>query len=337
MKKTTFWISFFTLLLVSLVGALNCQGQETKLDQVLLHLNWHPSTTHYSIMPGFYKDFFKEAGIELKLQPGKGSMKSMKAVASGRFLFGYASAAAVLQAKTNQPNLPVKVVANLYPKNSVVVVWDKKKTQISSPADIKGKRVARFSKPGMKPLVFEVFLGANNMSVGDIQYVMKPKGQQVPAILVGEADLALGTLHRAPFNLKAKGINYGVMLLADHGVKLMDMSLIVNTNKAAENPDLVRRVVKAMMLSWQYANQHPEEAAQWLEQHFDGIDKGTEVERVKAGVEDLTWVPEIEGRPIGWMSDILWQEMQNTLLSVGKIKEKLPLSQFYDNRYLYQN
>ncbi len=60
-------------------------------------LNWYPYGEHAGFYYGLEKGIFRDAGIDLTIQPGGGSTQTVQAVAAGKVDFGYADTPALLR------------------------------------------------------------------------------------------------------------------------------------------------------------------------------------------------------------------------------------------------
>ena len=86
------------------------------------------------------KGFFRDAGFDVKIVPGAGSVAVAQAIAAGSVDFGPADVAAVAVARA-ESGVPVKVVA-LIQQTTMAAFFALKSSGISKPTDLAGKTFA---------------------------------------------------------------------------------------------------------------------------------------------------------------------------------------------------
>lgn len=78
----------------------------------------------------------------------------------------------------------------------------------------------------------------------------------------GEVDVWTGFAHDEPVEARLAGYDLNLIFAADYGVGSYEELLSVHQDTLAQNPDLVSRFVRASLRGWQYAVEHPDEAAE---------------------------------------------------------------------------
>src|SRR6202161_297004 len=85
------------VVVLGLAAPMTAGAQQKSLRKVTLMLNWYPYGEHAGFYYGREKGIFKDAGIDLSIQPGGGSTQTVQAVAAGKVDFGYADTPALLK------------------------------------------------------------------------------------------------------------------------------------------------------------------------------------------------------------------------------------------------
>jgi ABC-type nitrate/sulfonate/bicarbonate transport system substrate-binding protein len=111
--------------------------------------------------------------------------------------------------------------------------------------------------------------------------------------------------------------------------------LFTSEDMVKNHPDLVRRVVKAVIEGWQYALNHPDTAIQDLRAYEPGIDAAHQLRMLDAA---KTFVRPTANWKLGTMDMAVWQEMEQALLSQKLLSKPVDLSalvqsQFVDSLY----
>src|SRR6476646_7776918 len=99
--------------MAAVVAYAHLSVAQTPQKAVLL-LNWYLYSEHAPFFLGKERGYFKEAGIDLDIQEGRGSVPTVQAVAAGTAQFGYADLASVLKAADK--GAPVMIVGILLQK-----------------------------------------------------------------------------------------------------------------------------------------------------------------------------------------------------------------------------
>ncbi|MCW5690455.1 MAG: ABC transporter substrate-binding protein, partial [Pseudolabrys sp.] len=108
-------------------------------DKVTLMLNWYVYGEHAPFYYGKEKGFFKDQGIDLEIQEGRGSATVTQVVAAKTVPFGYVDVPTMMRAAVKgAPVVAVGVALQTNPM-SAMGFTDK---NIKKPEDIKGKTVA---------------------------------------------------------------------------------------------------------------------------------------------------------------------------------------------------
>ncbi len=127
----------------SIIGALAALAASatmaTAQDAVTFRLNWYMGGLHVPFYYGKEKGFYKEEGIDLTINEGRGSGAAVQLVANGEDTFGLADAGAVIAGRAK--GAPVKVIMSLF-RTSNLSVTCAQDANVRSLTDLYGKKVA---------------------------------------------------------------------------------------------------------------------------------------------------------------------------------------------------
>jgi len=133
-----------------------------------------------------------------------------------------------------------------------------------------------------------------------------------------------------PVQLRAQGYEINELLVADT-VQLASNGLITNEKTIAENPDLVKRMVSAMLKGLADTIADPNAAFEISKKYVDGLaaaDETIQKEVLARSIE--LWKTERLG-----FSDLqAWQNMQDTLLQMGLLTTALDLNAAFTNEFV---
>jgi len=303
------------------------------LDKVTLMLNWYVYGEHAPFYYGKEKGYFKDAGIDLEIQEGRGSATGTQVVAAKTVQFGYVDVPTMMRAAVK--GAPVIAVGVALQTNPMSVMGFAEKN-IRKPDDIKGKTVA--STPGdSMSQIWPLFLKKTGLKESDFKTVSGDAVTKLNAVINGQADLLLGYVMDQSMKIKdATGKDVFPIKFADYGINLVSSGIIAHKNFVKENADLVKRFMAAATKSVEEASKHPKDAAQAI---LNANPKGGRIETLTQGFE-LT-IP-LYRDPSGKKSqpfDVSDNNMKDTvdvLVEYGGLeaKAKDEFKTYYTNQYL---
>jgi NitT/TauT family transport system substrate-binding protein len=249
-----------SLLLMTSVLVLFCgniYAQNKPMDKVTLMLNWYLYSEHAPFFLGKERNFYSDEGIDLDIQEGRGSAVTAQAVAAKSATFGYIDITTMIKAAAK--GAPLKSTGVLFQLSPMSVMGFTDKN-IKNPKDIIGKTVAITPGDSMSQM-WPLFLKANNIPQDQIKTVAGDGQTKLNAVINGQADLLLGYVMDQAIKLQdATGRNVTPIKFADSGINQISSGIITNKGLLTENPDLVRRFMKATTKAVEAAEKSPESA-----------------------------------------------------------------------------
>jgi len=247
-------------------------------------------------------------------------------VGADELQFAVVSGEQILLARAQ--GLPVVYVAAWYQQYPVAVV-SKAGQGITSPADLKGKKI------GLPGLFGANYIGLDALlfsaGLGDADVTLTPIGfTQVESLATDQVQAVSVYAANEPVQLRAQGYEINELLVADY-VQLASNGLITNEKTMAENPDLVKRMVSAMLKGLADTIADPNAAFEISKKYVDGLaaaDETIQKEVLARSIE--LWKTERLG-----FSDLqAWQNMQDTLLQMGLLTTALDLNAAFTNEFV---
>ena len=229
-------------------------AQPKPAAKVTLMLNWYLYSEHAPFFLGKERNFYADEGIDLEIQEGRGSAITAQAVAARSATFGYIDVTTMIKAAAK--GAPLKSVGVLFQVSPIAVIGFADKT-LKSPKDLLGKTVA--TTPGDSPSqMWPAYLKANNITNDQFRTVSGDAQTKLNAVINGQADFLLGYVMDQAIKLQdATGKAVTTLKFADSGVNPISSGIIANTSLLAENPDLVRRFMRASTRAAEAAEKDP--------------------------------------------------------------------------------
>jgi NitT/TauT family transport system substrate-binding protein len=208
------------------------------------------------------KGFFREAGLDVTINPGTGTVDVLKLVGAGRAQFGVGDLTATMITVAKE-KLPVTAVAAIH-QRTVAAIVALEGGGISKPADLVGKKIG--DQPGStNQVMFPVYAKAAGIDASKVQFVPS-QPPALPQLLVsGQVDgigqFVVGT---PLIEAAAKGRKAVVLPYGDFVPDLYGNVLVTSKDLAAKDPQLVKKFSAALLKGLQYSTEHPDELGQIL-------------------------------------------------------------------------
>ena len=226
------------------------------------------------------KGYFKDAGLNVEISPGKGSLDAIPKVATGSFPLGFADINSLIKFLDQNPGAPVTAIMMIYDKPPFAVIG-RKSLGIKSPADLPGS-VLGAPPPDGAWAQFPSFAKANDLDMNKIK--VEPVGfpTREPMLAEGKVASVTGYSFSSFLNLVRLGVqedDITTILMADHGLKLYGNAIIVNTDFASSNAKVVKSFLGAVGKGWKDAISNPSSAIDALVKRNPAADKNLEERR----------------------------------------------------------
>jgi len=201
------------------------------------------------------KGFFRDAGFDVKIVPGAGSVAVAQAVAAGTVDYGPADVAAVAVAKS-QSGVPVKFTA-LIQQQTMSGFLALKGSGITKPSDLAGKRIA--DTPGSTVIVLlPMFAKRAGFDAKSVTFVPSTP-PALPQLLASKQVDAVGqfVVGIPAFNAAVGGDGVVSIPYAKVVPGLVGLGLLASEKKIADHPKDVKKFTAALLKGEKWALDNP--------------------------------------------------------------------------------
>ncbi|MFA6266423.1 MAG: ABC transporter substrate-binding protein [Pseudolabrys sp.] len=311
------------------VAAVLMSNPASAMDKVTFRMNWYYGGFHSPFHLGLQRGYYKDEGIDLTLNEGRGSANTVQTVAAGSDDFGVADSSSVMLLAAKGAD--VKTVMTIH-ANSAFGVISLAETGIKQPKDLEGKRMAISAGDALTQL-FPAFAKSAGIDRSKISLVQIDPAGKVVALLEKRVDAIIGGLDDQYFLVKQKGANPVGMKFADHGANTVGLTIVTSDAFAKKNPDLVKRFLRATTRAWQEAIKNPDAAVDALLKARPDLDRTSQKGQLEADISFIA-SPASKGKPFGYNAPQDWERTMKILTEYRDLKTDKPASAFYSNDYL---
>jgi NitT/TauT family transport system substrate-binding protein len=317
----------FPVLMIIILLLTACAGSPPAkpMTHIRLPLGYIPDIQFAPLYVGLRNGFFTAERLEVELAY-MDENQAAALVGANNLQFAVVSGEQVLLARTQ--GLPVVYVAAWYQQYpvSVVAMSDQ---DIHAPADLRGKTIGLpglygANYIGLRALLHAGGLNESEVKLDSIQYT------QVEALATGRDQVVSVYTNNEPIQLRAQGYDLAELRVGDY-IQLASNGLITNEKTISENPDLVRRMVKAFLRGLSDTIADPAAAYEASKAYVENLAQlDTVVQKQKLATSIELW----KADRLGSSQPKSWESMQAVLLDMGLLAQPLDLSKAFTNEFL---
>jgi NitT/TauT family transport system substrate-binding protein len=324
-RGITTWIAS-ALCSVGLILSSNATAQT--LEKLKVRLDWTPWGVQAPFHLAQQKGWFKQAGLDVSLEDGNGSVTTVQIVGSSdQFDVGHAALASLMIAR--EKGLPVKAVA-VFARLSDIGMLVPAGSGMKGPKDIKGKKVA-YTAGSLEAPFIDAFLAAGGLKKSDLELINVDASGKIGTYVAGRADAVFSTI---PFVLPAvmeKRPSEAVRF-ADYGLHMPSFGIFTTEEKLKTKREAIMRFASIAAGAWQYIqNGHQDEAVDAIiaQRPQARLDKKVLRGQIDA-LKDFFNSPNSAGQPIGVPVAADWTAAVKTLTDAGLLKAGRDAKEFYE-------
>ena len=291
------------------------------LDKVTLQLKWK----HQFQFAGYYaaleKGYYKDKGLDVTIKEAWPGIDHAEELESGRVDFVVHLPDMLIE---RQKGKHIVVLAAIF-QHSPVALFSSKKSGITTPQDLYGKRVMMSSSGN-----FGIDAMLLKEGIKKSQFTEVPHKWDFVDLINGRVDVVSGYLTDAPFVLGQKDFEYNEILPKDYGIDFYGDCLFTTEKEINEHPQRVRNFLEASIKGWEYAMSHKEEITDLILRKYS---KRRSRKALLFEADAMSKLMPSELIEIGHMNPARWRHIADTFVKLGMLKPGYSLDGFiYTNK-----
>lgn len=296
-----------------------------ELTEVRLLMGFRPDIQFSPFYVAIERGYFEGAGLEINIEHMPEN-EALALVAAGEAPFSIASGEQVLLSRAQ--GLPLVYVMAWW-QDYPVAIASPVDSDIQDPEDLVGKRVGipglyGASYIGYRALMDAAGVDESRVELDSIEYT------QVQALLAGREDAVVIYANNEPIQLESQGLPVRVIKVSDY-VHLASNGLVTNEALLGQDPDLVERMIGAILRGVEDVIADPEAAYEISKGFVEGLEQA---DRQVLGTVLEKSVEFWKAERLGYSDPESWVNMQNVLLKMDLLSEPLELEAAYSNQFI---
>ena len=297
-------------------------------DAVSLRLNWQLLGFHAPFYLGVERGFYREAGINLTINEGRGGAVTAQAVGAKSDQFGIVDGGTTIVSAVR--GVPIRTVMSLM-NSGIFAVVARADANIRTAKDLEGKAIAVTAGDALTQL-WPAVVKANKLDSSKIRLVNVDPAGKVIATLEKRTDALLGSIDAQSFQIEAKGVKTSMLSYDDLGVRLVGLTVVTHEDTIKGNPDSIRRFVLATRKSFEAAIADPQAAVRAAVKVKPELDPNSVLLQMQASLSKFS-SPSTAGLPIGVGAEADWKSTLDLLNEFQGIKTDRPAASFFTNNF----
>ena len=315
------------ILCLILVLAVSC-GKSKSNQKIKIVLDWVPNTNHTGLYVAKDLGYFKEEGLDVEIvQPPEGSTTAL--IGAGGSEFGISFQDTLAKSFAKESPVPVTAVAAILQHNTSGIISLKEKG-IDSPKKLEGKKYATW-EDNIEQAILKKLVTDDK---GDFSKV-KLIPYTITDVVTGlKTDVDAVWVYYAWDGIATEraGLQTNFLKIRDYGEELDYYSpvIIANNDFLKKNPEIAKKVLKAIKKGYEYAMKNPEESAKILVKNSPELD----INLVTASQKWISKEYQSDAKEWGIIDGNRWNRFYEWLYKNKAVEREIPKDFGYSNEYL---
>ena len=307
----------------------NEEEDKKDLEKITFVLDWTPNTNHTGLYEAQEKGYFEEAGLEVEIvQPPEDGAEVL--VASGKAQFGVSFQDSMAAALVGENALPISAVAAVIQHNTSGII-SRKGEGMDTPKGMEGHNYATWNGP-IELATLEQVVEKDGGDFSKIELIPSTVTDEVSALKTKSVDSIWIFYGWAGVKTELEGLETDYFAFADIDpvFDYYTPVLISGNEFLEEKPDIAKAFLAAIAKGYEFAMEHPDEAAEILCKANPELDK----ELVKASQKYLADKYQADAEKWGYIDETRWNNFYNWLNEQDLVESDLQENTGFTNEYL---
>jgi NitT/TauT family transport system substrate-binding protein len=317
-------LSILVVLVIALGAGVSSASAQDKLS---VRLDFSPWGVQAAMHLAQNHGWFKQAGLDVDIQDGRGSGNTIQLVNAGQADVGQVQVGLVGSARAK--GATIKSIATFQHRTDLCILVDKD-SPMSRAADLRGKTVVVFAASPWAPFI-DVYLKSGGLTRDDVKVDVVDAAALFGTYIAKRADGMMSTTGSALPIAEASRPSK-CLLASDAGIAFGSYGLVAREDTIATKGAALRRLIQIEQRAWAQLQNNPEDGvrAMLAERPDAKLDPVVLLNQIKLTL-DYFDTPATKGKPIGWQAQQDWEAALKSMQAAGVINAGWNVNDYYTN------
>lgn len=296
-------------------------------ERLSVRLDFSPWGVHAAMHLAEVRGWFREAGLAVDIQDGRGSGNTLQLVNAGQVDVGQIQVGLVGQAR--EQGATIRAFAGFARRTDLCVLVDRD-GPIRSASDLRGRSVVVFAASPWAPFI-DAYLRSAGLDRGSVTVMFVDPAALWGTYTARRADGLMSTVSSA-IPVAERPRPSRALLAEEAGISFPSYGLVATEATIRARGAALRRLVETQQRAWAHLKTNPDDGVDAMQrQRPDArLDREVTREQIRLTLEFFD-TPATRGRPIGWQAEADWQAALRSLEGAGAIKPGWQAANYFTN------
>jgi NitT/TauT family transport system substrate-binding protein len=313
-------------MLLSVAAAMGVSAAPAQ-DKLSVRLDFSPWGVQAAMHLAQNQGWFKEAGLDVDIQDGRGSGNTIQLVNAGQADVGQVQVGLVGSARAKGAN--IRSIATFQRRTDLCILVDKN-SSMSKVADLRGKTVVVFAASPWAPFI-DVYLKSGGLTRDDLKVDVVDPAALWGTYIAKRADGLMSTVGSA-LPIAEQQRPSKCLLASDANIAFPSYGLVAREDTIASKGPALHRLIQVEQRAWQALRANPEDGvkAMMAERPDAKLDAAVLLGQIKLTL-DYFDTPASQGKPIGWQAREDWEAALKSMEAAGVVSAGWNAADYYTN------
>jgi NitT/TauT family transport system substrate-binding protein len=278
-------------------GALYAGASRAAEQSVTLILNYIPTADHSPYYYARAQGWYKQAGIDLTIEVGKGSAFAAQTVGAGAAQFGIADLPTMFVARGKGADLVA--IMNVYANSPQGFYW-LQSSGIKGPQDFPGHSIG--NPPGdAARVMWPAFAKDAHIAADSVHFVNVTPAAKMAALRAHQVDIITDFYNEHDLKVREFGADLGFLAWRSVGLNLYGNSIITSADYLKTHQDLAKRFVQVSQRAFAACVADAAPCLDALFANASGLDRRVQEDQWQR-IKELMASPEGKADALGWFN-----------------------------------
>ncbi len=301
-------------------------------EPLTIRLDFSPWGVHAGMHYAMHEGWFEEAGLDVRIEDGRGSGNTLQLVNAGQVDVGQIQLG--LLGAAREQGARIKSFAGFQRKTDLCILVDRD-SAIQHIADLEGKTLVVFAASPWAPYIDE-YLAAGGLDRSKVEVLFVDPAALWGTYTAGRADGLMSTIGSA-IPVAEKSRPSRCLMLDEAGLTFPSYGLIATEETIAGRAEDLRKLVAVEQRAWAAIRENPDLGVEAIIAERPDANLDPDILRGQIEITlDYFDTPATEEKPIGWQAREDWEKALAGMEKAGVIGPGWKPEDYYTNELVPQ-